>query len=91
MRVMRSGRSATPAPARMRAGASGTFLLVNNLLGLGLGPWAMGALSVALKGAYGADSLRYAAIIGVGLYLVAALLALLAIRSLERGWVEADA
>jgi hypothetical protein len=76
------------APSRMRAGASGTFLLVNNLLGLGLGPWLMGALSDALKGTYGADSLRYAAIIGVSLYLVAAVLALLAIRPLKRGWVE---
>ena len=78
------------APSRMRAGASGTFLLVNNLLGLGLGPWLMGALSDALKHSYGDASLRYAAIIGVSLYLVAALLALLAIKPLRRGWVEAD-
>ena len=77
------------APSRMRAGASGTFLLVNNLLGLGLGPWLMGALSDALKASYGADSLRYAAIICAGLYLVAALLAFLAIKPLKRGWVEA--
>jgi len=78
------------APTRMRTGASGTFLLVNNLLGLGLGPWLMGALSVALKASYGADSLRIAAIIAVGLYLVAALLAFLAIKPLKRGWVEAE-
>lgn len=78
------------APARMRAGASGSFLLVNNLLGLGLGPWLMGLLSDMLKGSYGADSLRYAAIICVGLYLVAAVLVLLAIRPLRRGWVEAE-
>jgi predicted MFS family arabinose efflux permease len=78
------------APSRMRAGASGTFLLVNNLLGLGLGPLLMGVLSDALKASYGADSLRYAAIIGVSLYLVAALLAFLAIKPLKRGWVEAE-
>jgi len=78
------------APTRMRTGASGTFLLINNLLGLGLGPWLMGALSVALKGSYGADSLRYAAIIAVGLYLIAAVLALLAIKPLKRGWIEAE-
>jgi len=77
------------APSRMRASASGSFLLVNNLLGLGLGPLLMGTLSDALKASYGADSLRYAAIIGVSLYLVAALLALLAIKPLKRGWVEA--
>ena len=78
------------APSRMRASASGTFLLVNNLLGLGLGPLLMGVLSDALKASYGADSLRYAAIIGVSLYLVAALLAFLAIKPLKRGWVEAE-
>ena len=78
------------APSRMRAGASGTFLLVNNLLGLGLGPLLMGVLSDALKHSYGDASLRYAAIIGVSLYLVAALLALLAIKPLKRGWVEAE-
>ena len=78
------------APARMRAGTSGTFLLVNNLLGLGAGPLLMGALSDALKHGYGEASLRYAAIICVTLYLVAAVLALLAIKPLKRGWVEAE-
>jgi predicted MFS family arabinose efflux permease len=79
------------APTKMRASASATFLLVNNLLGLGLGPLLMGVLSDALKSSYGANSLRYAAIIGVSLYLVAALLALLAIKPLKRGWVEETA
>ncbi|MBN8809230.1 MAG: MFS transporter [Sphingomonas sp.] len=79
------------APAKMRAGTSGTFLLINNLLGLGLGPWLMGALSVALKAKYGDQSLGIAAMIGVCLYLVAAVLALLAIRPLKRGWVEEGA
>jgi len=78
------------APSRMRAGTSGTFLLVNNLLGLGIGPWAMGALSVALKASYGDQSLKVAAMAGVCLYLVAAVLALLAIKPLKRAWVEAD-
>jgi MFS family permease len=78
------------APSRMRAGTSGTFLLVNNLLGLGLGPWLMGTLSVALKASYGDQSLKIAAIIGVCLYLVAAVLALLAAKPLKRGWVEAE-
>lgn len=76
------------APSRMRAGASGTFLLINNLLGLGLGPWLMGALSVALKAEYGDRSLSMGAMIGVCLYLVAAVLALIAIRPMKRAWVE---
>ncbi|MBX3593533.1 MFS transporter [Sphingomonas sp.] len=78
------------APSSMRAGTSGTFLMVNNLLGLGVGPWAMGALSVALKDSYGDQSLGIAAMAGVCLYLVAAVLALLAIRPLKRSWVEAS-
>ena len=76
------------APSRMRAGTSGTFLLINNLLGLGLGPWLMGALSVMLKKQYGDQSLALGAMIGICLYVVAAVLALLAIRPLKRGWVE---
>ena len=47
-----------------------------------------GALSVALKARYGDQSLAIGAMIGVGLYLVAAVLALLAVRPLKRGWVE---
>lgn len=77
------------APPEMRAGTSGTFLFVNNLLGLGLGPLLMGTLSVALKSQYGAQSLGIAAMVGVCLYLVAAVLAFLAIGPLKRGWVEA--
>lgn len=77
-------------PARMRTTASGSFLMINNLIGLGVGPWLMGTLSVSLKGQYGDDSLRYAAIIAVGFYLVAALLALLAIKSLRRDWVDEE-
>ena len=75
----------------MRAGTSGAFLLINNLLGLGIGPWLMGAISDLLKGGYGDHSLRYAAIICVGLYLVAAVLVLLAIRPMKRDWVEGEA
>lgn len=75
-------------PPEMRASASGSFLMIVNLVGLGVGPWLMGAISVALKAQYGDDSLRYAAIIGVGFYLIAAVLALLSVGWLRRGWVE---
>ncbi|MGB1906582.1 MAG: MFS transporter, partial [Spongiibacter sp.] len=34
--------------------------LVINVIGLGIGPWAIGALSDALLNDYGVDSLRYA-------------------------------
>jgi len=79
------------APPHMRATASGAFLLINNLIGLGLGPWLMGAMSVALKAQYGDDSLRYAALIGVSFYLVAAVIGLCAVKALRRGWIEAQA
>ena len=75
-------------PVRLRATAGGCFLLVNNLLGLGVGPLLMGALSERLKAAYGIDSLRYAAVACLGFYLLAAVLVLLAIRPMKRDWVE---
>lgn len=75
-------------PPSMRTTASGSFLMINNLIGLGVGPWLMGALSVSMKAEYGDDSLRYGAMIAVCFYLVAAALALLSVKSLRRGWVE---
>jgi MFS family permease len=73
---------------RMRATASSMFLLINNLIGLGVGPLLIGAVSDALRGTYGPDSLRYAAIGALAFYAIASLLALLAARSLTRDWVE---
>ncbi|WP_205479923.1 spinster family MFS transporter [Sphingomonas arenae] len=71
----------------MRATASACFLLINNLVGLGVGPLLIGAVSDALKTSYGVESLRYAAVAALGFYLVAALLALLASRTLIKDWV----
>ena len=76
------------APPRMRATASASFLLINNLIGIGVGPTLMGWLSDELKGTYGQDALRYAAVGCLGFYLLAAALMLLAVRPLRRGWVE---
>ena len=53
----------TLAGARMRATASASFLLVINLIGLGLGPQIVGILSDALAPAQGVHSLRYALLI----------------------------
>lgn len=72
----------------MRATASAVYLFVLNLVGLGLGTWALGALSDALSVRFGAESLRYSILAGTGLYLIAAALFLLAMRSLERDWAE---
>ena len=48
--------------AHMRATASAMFLLINNLIGLGLGTLVIGTISDALKPNYGDEALRYAAI-----------------------------
>ena len=76
-------------PAHMRATASASFLLINNLIGLGLGSWAIGALSKHLTPTYGAaDALRYAIAAGLCLYLVAGALMALASRRLAKDWVD---
>ena len=75
------------APPPMRATASASFLLINNLIGLGAGPLLIGALSEGLKASYGVEALRYAAMAATAFYLLAALLMLVATRSLKRDWV----
>ena len=78
-------------PQPMRSTASASFLLINNLIGLGVGPMLIGALSELFKERFGIEALRYAAVSVVGFYLVAALLMLLAVRRLRRDWVEEGA
>jgi MFS family permease len=75
-------------PQRMRATASASFLLINNLIGLGIGPYLIGAISDGLKGAYGADSLRYAAVAVTSFYVLAALLMFFAAKRLKKEWVD---
>jgi len=53
----------TLVPPRMRALAVALLYLCGNLIGLGLGPLATGALSDALRGYVGQESLRYALLI----------------------------
>jgi predicted MFS family arabinose efflux permease len=74
-------------PRPMRSTASASFLLINNLVGLGVGPWLMGRLSDALQATYGADALRNAAVACLAFYLVAAVLMFLSVKSLRRSWV----
>lgn len=50
----------TLVPSRMRAMSLAIIYLFANLIGLGLGPLAAGALSDALRPYFGAESLRYA-------------------------------
>lgn len=77
-------------PRPMRATASATFLLINNLVGLGVGPLLIGRLSEALKATYGVDSLRNAAVVCTSFYLLAAFLMLLCVTPLRSAWVEGE-
>ena len=73
-----------------RATASGAFLMINNLIGLGIGPPLMGALSDYFKASYGDDSLRLAAVLCLTFYVLAAFLAFLAARTIRGDWVAEE-
>jgi MFS family permease len=70
----------------MRATASSIFLLINNLLGIGVGVYVLGQLSTMLEPMFGSESLRYSILIGSLLYIVAAGFFFLASRHLEKDW-----
>ncbi len=78
-------------PPAMRATASASMLLINNLIGIGFGTFIFGFLSDQLKPTYGANSLRYAILIGIGFYLLAGALMLGAAAYLKRDWYRAPA
>ena len=75
-------------PQPMRATASASFLLINNLIGLGVGPLLIGTLSVMFTERFGSEALRYAAVSVVGFYVLAAILMLIAVRRMREDWVE---
>jgi MFS family permease len=72
----------------MRATASAIFLFINNLIGIGLGTFAIGALSDTLTMRFGDDSLRYSILAGTGFYILAALLFFLAARWMKEDWED---
>jgi MFS family permease len=76
------------APARERSTASASFLFVNNLVGLGLGAPYFGYVSKLLKHRYGDESLKYAILSGLPLYIFSAILFVAAARRIARDWVD---
>lgn len=78
-------------PPHMRATAAASFLLINNLIGIGAGSWLLGGLSDVMAPHFGGEALRYSTIVLVCLYFVASGLALLAVRPLRKDWVEEPA
>lgn len=75
-------------PAGSRSQMSALFLLINNLIGLGAGPWFFGQMSDVFKAQYGVDSIKYAFLSGLGFYGLAAVLLLLAATRMKKDWVE---
>jgi MFS family permease len=75
-------------PREMRATAAASFLLINNLIGLGLGSVVMGVMSDAMTARFGNDALRYSSVAALGFFLIAAVLMLCAVRTIRRDWVD---
>jgi len=75
-------------PSHMRATASASFLLINNLIGIGGGIYFLAQLADWLNPVFGPEALRYAMLFSLGFYLLAALLMWLAARPLRAEWVE---
>jgi MFS family permease len=73
-------------PPHMRATASAIYLFINNLIGLGLGPVLVGALSDALTSEFGGEGLRYSLAAGSVFFLVAAVLYFIAARFISKDW-----
>jgi MFS family permease len=70
-----------------RSIAAALSLLLINLIGLGGGIYALGAVSDALAATYGEDALLYSMLYSLALYALAGLLMTLAGRFLRRDWV----
>lgn len=77
-------------PPHMRTTSGAIFLMITNLIGLGLGPLGFGLLSDALSGALGDESLRYALGLAPVLTLWSAYHYLGAGRMLELGVQRAE-
>jgi MFS family permease len=60
----------TLTPEHLRSQASALLLLLLNLIGMGLGPLVVGALSDALAGPFGAHSVRYAMVVSLATVVV---------------------
>ncbi|QNM82158.1 MFS transporter [Sphingomonas sabuli] len=70
-------------PSR-RATASASFLLINNLIGIGFGTFIFGFMADYLRETHGDQAMRYSILYGLGFYVLAAVLAFLAALTLKR-------
>lgn len=84
------GTIQTLVPPSMRATATSVVFLFANLIGMGLGPLAAGALSDALRPEFGEQSLRYALLVLCPGYLWAAWHVWRASRTVKRDLVAME-
>ncbi len=73
-------------PPSLRSTGSSIFLLINNLIGLGLGSLILGTISDMFTLKYGVESLRYALLAGSAFYVIASLLFFIASRKVAADW-----
>jgi predicted MFS family arabinose efflux permease len=75
-------------PPNMRATASALFLLINSLVGIGLGDFLIGLMSDMFKAQYAQESLRYSIMSGTIFYVLAAILLFISSKLLPKDWEE---
>lgn len=71
----------------LRATTSASFLFVNNLIGIAFGIYVLGWMSDGLRALYGAESLKYSILYGLGFYLLSAAFYFVASKRLAKDWV----
>jgi hypothetical protein len=78
------------SPVSMRATSGALLLLIGNLIGLGLGPLAIGVLSDMLEPQFGQESLRYALLIAPAAAVIGAIFYFRAARTLRDDIARAE-
>lgn len=73
-------------PVHMRTTTTAIFLLINNLVGIGLGDYLIGLISESYKVHFGDESLRYALLTGTLAYVLAAIFFVLASFRIRKDW-----
>jgi MFS family permease len=72
------------SPVNMRAFMAATFGLAVAILGAGAGPWIIGLLNDALKGAFGDQAIRYTLLMAPASLAISGIMFFWASRSIEQ-------
>jgi MFS family permease len=76
------------SPANMRAFVAAIFGLAVSILGAGAGPWIIGILNDALKGAFGDQAIRYSLLMAPASLALAGVMFFWASRTIEQDALE---